>query len=288
MLIGQSEATHSAREIEKLKLTIARLRHEQYGQSSERRELLDQLELQLGELEENQAQVGCGSRDRRRRHEGGGAVVRRAASRRAGRCPSTCRASAWSTRRRRPARAAAGVLHKLGEDVSETLELVPRQWKVVCHVREKYSCRSCEAITQPPAPSHPIARGRAGPGLLAHVLFSKYGLHLPLQPSEPDLCPRGHRARRVDAGRLGGRSAATLMPLVEAIRAHVFGGRAAPRRRHAGAGARHRPDAHRAAMDLCARRPAVRRACARRRRSTSTRPIAAARIPKRIWPAGPD
>jgi transposase len=58
--------------------------------------------------------------------------------------------------------------------------LVPRPWKVVQHLREKHSCRVCEKITQPPAPSHPIARGRAGPGLQAHVLFSKYGLHLPL------------------------------------------------------------------------------------------------------------
>jgi len=62
--------------------------------------------------------------------------------------------------------------------VTETLEVIPRQWKVVQHVREKFSCRSCEAITQPPAPSHPI--GRAEPGLLEHILFSKYGLHLPL------------------------------------------------------------------------------------------------------------
>ncbi len=73
-----------------------------------------------------------------------------------------------------------GTLRKLGEDVTETLEVVPRQWKVIEHVREKFSCRCCEAITQPPAPSHPIARGRAGPFLLAHVLFAKYGLHLPL------------------------------------------------------------------------------------------------------------
>jgi transposase len=55
-----------------------------------------------------------------------------------------------------------------------------RSAPVIQHVREKLVCRACEAITQPPAPSHPIARGRAGPKLLAHVLFSKYGLHLPL------------------------------------------------------------------------------------------------------------
>ena len=72
-----------------------------------------------------------------------------------------------------------GALRKIGEDVTETLELVPRQWKVIQHVREKFSCRSCESITRPPASSHPIARGRAGAGLLA-VLFAKYGLHLPL------------------------------------------------------------------------------------------------------------
>src|SRR5205085_4466072 len=53
-------------------------------------------------------------------------------------------------------------LRKIGEDVTETLELIPRQWKVIAHVREKFSCRACEAITQPPAPSHPIARGRQG------------------------------------------------------------------------------------------------------------------------------
>ena len=71
-------------------------------------------------------------------------------------------------------------LRKIGEDVTETLELIPRQWKVIQHVREKFSCRACKSITQTRAPSHPIARGRAGPKLLAHVLFAKYGLHLPL------------------------------------------------------------------------------------------------------------
>ena len=96
-------------------------------------------------------------------------------------------------------------LRKIGEDVTETLELVPRQWKVIQHVREKFSCRACEAISQPPAPSHPIARGRAGPRLLAHILFAKYGLHLPLNRQSDDLCARGHRARRLDAGRLGRR-----------------------------------------------------------------------------------
>ena len=76
-------------------------------------------------------------------------------------------------------------LRKIGEDVTETLGLVPRQWKVIQHVREKFSCRACEAISQPPAPSHPIARGRAGPKLLAHILFSKYGLRCRLTVKAP-------------------------------------------------------------------------------------------------------
>ena len=71
-------------------------------------------------------------------------------------------------------------LRKLGETTTETLEIIPISWKVVSHVREKFSCRACEKITETPAPSHPIARGRAGPQLLAHILFSKYGAHLPL------------------------------------------------------------------------------------------------------------
>src|SRR5207244_13111651 len=67
-----------------------------------------------------------------------------------------------------------------GEDVTETLDVVPRQWFVTQHVREKFSCRSCETITQPPAPSHVIARGFAGPSLLAMILVEKYANHQPL------------------------------------------------------------------------------------------------------------
>src|SRR5205807_7262392 len=73
-----------------------------------------------------------------------------------------------------------GKLAKLGEDITETLEVVPRQWKVIQTVREKFSCRRCEAITQPPAPFHPIARARAGASLLAMILYAKFGEHQPL------------------------------------------------------------------------------------------------------------
>ena len=172
--------------IEQLKQTIARLRQQRFGQSSERRALLDQLELQLFELEEDHAQAEAAAD-----LDAPDSVT----------VQSFAPFDAAQGRRRKPARrplpehlprerviypvpsacpCCGGALHKLGEDVTESLELVPRRWKVVQHVREKYSCRVCEQISQPPAPSHPIARGRAGPGLLAHVLFGKYGLHLPL------------------------------------------------------------------------------------------------------------
>jgi len=113
-------------------------------------------------------------------------------------------------------------LRKIGEDMTKTSELVPRQWKVIKHVREKLVWRACEAISQPLAPSHPIARGRAGPKLLAYVLFAKYGLHLPLN-RQSDIYQR--KGIDLDVSTLAdwvGGSAAILMPLVDAIRSHVF------------------------------------------------------------------
>ena len=106
--------------------------------------------------------------------------------------------------------------------MTETLELVPRQWKVIQHVREKFSCRACEAISQPPAPSHAIARGRAGPGLLAHVLFAKYGLHLPLTRQSATFAREGIELDVSTLADWVGATAATLMPLVDVLRDHVF------------------------------------------------------------------
>ena len=113
-------------------------------------------------------------------------------------------------------------MRKIGEDVTETLELIPRQWKVIQHVREKFVCRACEAITQPPAPSHPIARGRAGSKLLAHVLFAKYGLHLPLNRQSEVYRREGIALDVSTLADWVGAAAATLMPLVDAIQSHVF------------------------------------------------------------------
>jgi transposase len=115
-----------------------------------------------------------------------------------------------------------GKLSKLGEDVTETLELVPRRWKVVQTVREKFTCRACETITQPPAPFHPIARGRAGPELLATILDAKFAQHLPLN-RQSDIFAR--EGIEIDTSTLAdwvGACTATLSPLVGLIRAHVL------------------------------------------------------------------
>jgi len=100
--------------------------------------------------------------------------------------------------------------------------MIPRRWKVIQHVREKFSCRTCEQITQPPAPSHPIARGRAGPMLLAHILFAKYCLHLPLNRQSAAYAREGIDLDVSTLADWVGAAAATLMPLVLLIRAHVF------------------------------------------------------------------
>jgi transposase len=218
---AESVAKSRALEIEQLKYQIAKLRHEQYGQSSERSAVLEQLELKLSELEEDASEAE--------------AAAQLAAQR--------AKVEVKSFERRRPARrplpadlprerivypspsacpCCGGTLHKLGEDVTETLEMIPRQWKVIQHVREKHSCRSCEQITQPPAPSHPIARGRAGPWLLAHILFAKYCLHLPLNRQSTTYAREGINLDVSTLADWVGAAAATLMPLVLLIRAHVL------------------------------------------------------------------
>jgi transposase len=70
--------------------------------------------------------------------------------------------------------SCGGALRKIGDEVTETLDYVPGRFKVVRHIREKLSCRACEVVVAAPAPNHAIARGRAGAGLLAHIVVSKY------------------------------------------------------------------------------------------------------------------
>ena len=113
-------------------------------------------------------------------------------------------------------------LRKLGEDITETLEVIPRQWKVIQHVREKFTCRDCEKISQAPAPFHVLARGWAGPSLLAMILFEKFGQHQPLNRQADRYAREGvPLSLSTLADQVGG-CCAVLAPLIWQIERHVF------------------------------------------------------------------
>jgi transposase len=202
-----------------LQLQIAKLRREHFGPRSERSQrLLDQMELQLEEL------VAAVGEDEARAETADVQVqgfTRRQATRR--------NFPAHLPRRRvvHPAPTSCPCcggtkLSKIGEDVTETLDVVPRQWFVTEHVREKFSCRSCEKIAQPPAPFHAIARGFAGPSLLAMILVDKYANHQPLNRQSEQYEREGIELPLSTMADHVGACAAVLMPLYELIRAHVF------------------------------------------------------------------
>jgi transposase len=217
---AEARAAGAEATIAQLKLLIAKLQRECFGRSAERgRQLLDRLELQLEE-----AEAGASEEEHAAQAIQGGTVVRGFVRKRPVRAPLP----AHLPRERvvLPAPAACpccgGKLAKIGEDVTETLEVVPRQWKVVQTVREKFTCRACERITQPPAPFHPIARGRAGPELLAMILEAKYGQHLPLNRQSEAFAREGVDLDVSTLADWVGAASATLSPLVALIGGHVL------------------------------------------------------------------
>jgi transposase len=115
-----------------------------------------------------------------------------------------------------------GKLKALGEDVSEMLEYVPAHFQVIRQVRPKLACSRCDKIVQAEAPSRPIARGLAGPGLLAHVVVSKYCDHLPLYRQEEIYAREGVELERATLADWVGGTSQLLAPLVEALRRHVM------------------------------------------------------------------
>jgi transposase len=204
-----------------LKLEIEKLRRAVYGSGSERTSrLLDQLELQLAEAEADATEDELAAEQARR---------------------ST---SVKSFERKRPTRkpfpdhlprerkvipapetcpcCGSAKLSKLGEDITETLEVVPRQWKVIQTVRERFSCRECETITQPPAPFHVTPRGFAGPNLLAMVLFEKFGQHQPLNRQSERYAREGVDLSLSTLADQVGVCALALRPLYALIEAHVL------------------------------------------------------------------
>jgi transposase len=219
----QAEARASGAEamVAYLQLLIAKMKRERFGQSAERgRKLLDQLELQLEELEasatEDEVAAGPAEPD---------ATSLRSFTRKR---PVRAPLPAHLPRERVVVPAppfcpcCGGKLVKLGEDVTETLEVVPRRWKVIQTVREKFSCRSCEKITQPPAPFHVIARARAGASLLAMILYAKFGEHQPLNRQSESYAREGIELDVSTLADWVGACTASLTPLIDLIRHHVL------------------------------------------------------------------
>jgi transposase len=218
---AEARATGAEAMITHLKLVIAKLRHDKYGASSERgRKLLDQLELELGELvatmAEDTAKAETAEGKDGPRPE---APVRQKPVR--GPLPAHLPRERVVVPSPSACPCCGGVLSKLGEDITETLEVIPRSWKVIQTVRERFSCRSCETVTQPPAPFHSIARGRAGPNLLAMILEAKYGQHLPLNRQAETYAREGVELSISTIADWVGTSAAALLPLHALIVAHV-------------------------------------------------------------------
>lgn len=126
----------------------------------------------------------------------------------------------------KPCAGCGGTLRRLGEDVTEELEYVPGRFVVNRIVRPRFACSGCEAFTQAALPSRPIERGRPGPGLLAHVLVSKYADHLPLYRQSQIFERDGIDLDRSTLAEWIGKSTALLEPLADAIGRHVRAGQA--------------------------------------------------------------
>ena len=192
------------------------------------RGLLDQLEMHAGGTrgigDGGRTGGGNGCREDRERDDDGGVVHPQAAVAPTVPGSSAARAGAWCRDLTACACCGGARLSKLGETVTETLEVIPRKsWKVIQHVREKFTCRDCEKISQAPAPFHVIARGWAGPSLLAMVLFEKFGQHQPLNRQAERYAREGVPiSLSTLADQVGGCTAA-LMPLFKGLEAHVMG-----------------------------------------------------------------
>src|SRR6056297_2702241 len=222
--LAQARAVVSCSEamIQELKLEIAKLRRDKYGISSERRaRLIDQLELQLEELEAAATEDALAAEQASAKASTVRAFTRRHPVRKpfpehlprervVVEAPAACTC------------CGSDRLVKMGEDITETLEVIPRQWKVIQTVREKFTCRACEKISQSPAPFHPIPRGWAGPSLLAMIVFEKYGQRQPLNRQAERSAREGVDVSLSTLADQVGAVAELLKPLNALIEAHVF------------------------------------------------------------------
>jgi transposase len=222
LAVARAKASEDLALIAHQKLRIAKLERQLYGPRSERSErLIDQLALQFEELaasateDELAAEIAVAkitnvagfSRKRAERNTFPEHLPR---ERVVIKPPTTCDCCGGTR------------LRKLGEDVTSTLEVIPRQWKVIETVREKYTCRDCEKISQAPAPFHVIARGWAGPSLLAMILFEKFGQHQPLNRQAGRYALEGVPISLSTMADAVGSSCTALDPVLSLVATHVM------------------------------------------------------------------
>jgi transposase len=222
LAVARAKAADDQALIAHQQLRIEKLTRQLYGPRSERRSrILDQIELQFEELESSATEDEIAAEMAVAKTTTVAAFTRKRPARKPfpehlprervivpG--PTTCLC------------CGGGRLRKLGETVTETLESIPRQWKVIQHVREKFTCRDCEKISQAPAPFHVIARGWAGPSLLAMILFEKFGQHQPLNRQAERYAKEGVPLSLSTLADQVGAGCAVLEPILRRIEAHVF------------------------------------------------------------------
>jgi transposase len=222
LAVAKAKASDDQALIAHQQLQIAKLTRELYGQRSERSvRLLDQMELALEELESSAAEDEITAERAVAKTTTVAGFIRKRPAR------QPFPAHLPRERMIEPGPSAClccggARLRKLGEDITETLEVIPRQWKVIQHVREKFTCRDCEKISQAPAPFHVIARGWAGPSLLAMILFEKYGQHQPLNRQAERYAKEGVPLSLSTLADQVGACCAVLTPLLRRIEAHIF------------------------------------------------------------------
>ena len=213
--------SHSEALIARLKLEIDKVRRALYGSRSERKaRLLEQMELQLEELE-----ADAGEDELAAEIAVKASAVKAFERKRPSRKPFPEHLPRERVVIAAPTNCAccgSVKLSKLGEDITETLEVIPRQWKVIQTVREKFTCRECEKITQSPAPFHVTPRGFAGPNLLAMILFEKFAQHQPLNRQSERYAREGVDLSLSTLADQVGACAAALKPIYSLIEAHVL------------------------------------------------------------------
>src|SRR5476651_1898758 len=222
LMVAHAKASEDSALIAQQKLRIAKLERQIYGQRSERSSrLIDQLALTFEELEANATEDELAAE----RAVARTTIVRGFTRTRPERNtfpdhlprqrvvidpPTACECCGGNR------------LRKLGEDVTRTLESIPRQWKVIETVREKFTCRDCEKITQSPAPFHVIARRWAGPSLLAMIMFEKFGQHQPLNRQAERYALEGVPIALSTMADAVGSVCVALAPLLRLVEAHVM------------------------------------------------------------------